>query len=117
MNFSPLWLERDTAKVLQRLGYSEAAKWDAEVNKRFTPIRVSQILALRAGCRCGGCLGAKLLSGKPFRDNPPTKPANKRFTHLAIAGEKAVDFAPGRTISFEEWRTRNQSMDSVNYEN
>jgi hypothetical protein len=33
-----------------------------------------------------------LLSGKPFRDNPPTKPANKRFTDLAIAVEKADAF-------------------------
>ena len=41
--FFSSWLERDTGKALRRLGYSEAAKWDAEVNKRFTSTRVSQV--------------------------------------------------------------------------
>jgi len=39
-----------------------------------------------------------LLSEKPSCKNTPTKAANKRFTHLAIAGEKADDFAPDRRV-------------------
>jgi hypothetical protein len=39
-----------------------------------------------------------LVSEKPSCKNTPTKPGNKRFTHLAIAGEKPVDFAPHRAV-------------------
>lgn len=36
MDVSPLGWDEDTGKGAAPLGYSEAAEWDTEVNKRFT---------------------------------------------------------------------------------